>query len=310
MKLGIALAAGAALGAAHVGVLKRLKEENIVPDILVGASVGAMVSGIYAAGDIDEFEYVVQSREFENALFDFNSLASKGDEAGFIAGDKLLELLRKLTRNKNFEDTEIKIAFNAVDINTNEHVTLSKGNIAEAIRASCSIPLVFKPYKIGERYLVDGGIHDQMPISLAKSLGAEVIIGVNFNRDLVEEKYFEEKNIKKYTYDAKKLAPNSVQDMIQEFPYIGQFLVGNKLGKNFFEYLKIENDKLQKILHLLRESLYEINYKEADAIIAPDITMFQSANVHKLKEIFEKGYGEADKLIKEIKNMLEIARAR
>ena len=310
MKLGIALAAGAALGAAHVGVLKRLKEEGIVPDILVGASAGAMVSGIYSAGNIEEFEAIVKGREFENALLDFNSLTNKGDEAGFIAGDKLLKLLRKLTYNKNFEDVKIKTAFNAVDINTQEYIILDKGNIADAIRASCSIPLIFKPHKIGDRYLVDGAIQDQLPIDLAKNLGADVVIAVTFNKDLIEEKYFEYENIKKYTYDIKKIAPNTVEEVIQEFPYLGQFLINNKLGKKFFEYLKIENIKLEKVLHMLRKSLYEVNYKEADVIIAPDITMFQSANVHKMNEIFDAGYKEADKFIKEIKKMLEIAKAR
>ncbi|WP_110929314.1 patatin-like phospholipase family protein [Bacillus massiliglaciei] len=173
-KIGLALGSGGARGFAHLGVIKTLTDEGISIDMIAGSSMGALVAAFYAAGTDIEGLYKL-SRAFKRKYYlDFTI-----PKMGFIAGKRVKELIRVFTYNKNFEELNIPIAVVTTDIKTGEKVVFTEGPVSPAVRASISIPGIFVPEKVGKRLLVDGGVVDRVPVSVAKEMGADIIIAVD-----------------------------------------------------------------------------------------------------------------------------------
>lgn len=173
-KIGLALGSGGARGFAHLGAIKVLKEEGIPIDLIAGSSMGAMVGCFYGAGlDIERLYKL--SRAFKRKYYlDFTV-----PKMGFIAGKRVKELIRIFTHGKRFEQLEIPVSVVATDLMTGEKVIFNKGPIAEAVRASISIPGIFVPEKLNGRLLVDGGVVDRIPVSVVKEMGADIIIAID-----------------------------------------------------------------------------------------------------------------------------------
>ncbi|WP_240620168.1 patatin-like phospholipase family protein, partial [Peribacillus acanthi] len=147
-KIGLALGSGGARGFAHLGVLKVLKENNIKVDYIAGSSMGALVGAFYAAGtDMDQL-YKISSNFKRKYFLDFTV-----PKMGFISGKKVKEFIRIFTKNKKLEDLDIPLWIVTTDIKTGEKVIFKEGPIAEAVRASISIPGIFVPEKINNRLL-------------------------------------------------------------------------------------------------------------------------------------------------------------
>ncbi|MFD0049199.1 patatin-like phospholipase family protein [Actinomycetes bacterium NPDC127524] len=173
-KIGLALGSGGARGFAHAGVIKILEEEGIPVHMIAGSSMGALVGAFYGAGPDIERLYQLAKTFKRKYYLDFTI-----PKMGFISGKRIKEFIRMFTYGKNLEDTEIPVSVVATDIKTGEKVIFDNGPIAEAVRASISIPGIFVPEKIGDRLLVDGGVADRVPVSVAKSMGADIVIGVD-----------------------------------------------------------------------------------------------------------------------------------
>lgn len=173
-KIGLALGSGGARGFAHIGVIKVLTEENIPIDFIAGSSIGSIVATLYGAGlDIERLYDL--SKFFKRKYFlDFTV-----PKMGFIAGNKVKEMIRLFTFGKNIEELDIPVSVVATDLLSGEKVVFSKGPIAEAVRASISIPGIFIPEKIDGRLLVDGGVIDRVPVSVVREMGADLIIAVD-----------------------------------------------------------------------------------------------------------------------------------
>lgn len=175
-KVGIALGAGALRGLAHIGVLKKLEERRIPIDVIAGCSIGAIIGGIYSAGrELSILERLLMCLRWEHIL-DFGI-----PRMGLVQGDKILEVLRLLTGNKSFDELDITFGVVAVDIERGEEVIITEGNVAEAIRASISIPGIFAPYRYRGRLMVDGALLNRVPVDIAKNLGADMTIAVMIN---------------------------------------------------------------------------------------------------------------------------------
>jgi len=196
MKTGLVLSGGGAKGIAHIGVLKALEELELKADVIAGCSMGSIVGGIYASG-----KSILEIEDFLINKFDIKKYTEKwtfqlagGPIIKFIQveealntmiirpsvdnGNKILNLLKELTLNKSFEQLDIKVACNAVDLLTGKEICLDTGNAAEAIRASMSIPGVFTPVKRNGMLLVDGGVLNNSPVWIAKKLGAQKILTI------------------------------------------------------------------------------------------------------------------------------------
>ena len=181
-KIGIALGGGAARGWAHIGVLNALAEMGIKPDVIAGTSIGALVGGAWANGQQEKLEAWVRSLTWRDIVGFLDVSMIPG---GLIEGEKLLEFAR--TNSPDIEIESLPIPFGAVatELITGREVWIREGKMLDAVRASISLPGLFKPMKHNSRWLVDGGLVDPVPVSLCRAMGADVVIAVNLNSDIV-----------------------------------------------------------------------------------------------------------------------------
>lgn len=176
-KIGLALGSGGARGFAHLGVIKALTDAGIPIHLIAGSSMGALVASFYGAG-IDMDRLYKLSTAFKRKYFlDFTV-----PKMGFISGKKVKEFIKVFTHGKNIEELSIPIGIVATDLLTGEKVVFQTGSVADAVRASISIPGIFVPEKYNGRILVDGGVSDRVPVSVAKEMGADIVIAVDVSR--------------------------------------------------------------------------------------------------------------------------------
>lgn len=179
-KVGIAFGAGAAKGWAHIGVIKRLEQAGIVPDVIAGASIGALCGGCYAAGKIDDLETFALglTRRKVFSLMDFSWRGS-----GLISGNKLGQMLETELASTQIEDLDRPFMCIATELTTGHEIWLQTGHLATAIRSSYALPGVFKPIYFNNMWLIDGAVVNPIPVSTCRALGARVVIAVNLNTD-------------------------------------------------------------------------------------------------------------------------------
>ncbi len=180
--LGLVLGGGAAKGYAHIGVLKVLEDEGIQPDLIVGASMGALIGGFYAAG------YTAQ--EIADMARTINTsqkrwlLTWQLSKKGFVDGSNVVKYIEKYLDNKKIEKLPIQFAVVTSDIERYNEVVINKGDLIKAIRAAIAIPGIFTPLEYKGRILIDGGFVNPLPIRVALQLGATKIIAVNVLRKI------------------------------------------------------------------------------------------------------------------------------
>lgn len=180
-RLGIALGSGSARGWAHIGVLRALQAAGIEPDVVCGTSIGAFVGAAYASGDLDKLEAWVGglSRRDVLAFFDV-SLAG-----GLIKGARLLDFASTSFLDNTFADLDRPFACVATDLATGREIWLRDGSVADAVRASIALPGLFSPQLLDERFLVDGGLVNPVPVSLCRAFDAEIVIAVDLGMDIL-----------------------------------------------------------------------------------------------------------------------------
>lgn len=182
VKIGLALGGGAARGWAHIGVLKALAAAGIRPDIIAGTSIGAVVGGCYASGNLDDIEGF--ARELTpRRIFGYLDFNLAGN--GLIGGQKLCERLDRHLGDKLIEDLDTKFTAVATEIGTGHEHWLSRGKLVEAVRASYALPGIFKPVRVNGRWMFDGALVNPIPVSVCRALGARYVIAVNLNFDVL-----------------------------------------------------------------------------------------------------------------------------
>lgn len=176
--LGLALGSGGARGWAHIGVIRALMEADIPIHAIAGASIGAFVGAIHAAGELDELEEFVRELDWKGimALFDLTFPTS-----GLLDGNKVYELLTEHLLDLCIEDAGIPFCCVATDLITGQEVQLRTGSMADAVRASISIPGVFTPFEREGCFLGDGGIVNPVPVDVVRQMGSDLVLAVNLN---------------------------------------------------------------------------------------------------------------------------------
>ena len=175
-KIGLALGSGAARGLAHIGVLKVLEEAEVPIAAVSGTSIGALIGALYASGvSVSQMEEIARN-------VDWRDLARLADPvfpgAGLIDGKKVSRFIAELLPVQSFEELRFPFAVTATDVETGEDLFIKQGNLLEAVRAAISFPGVFTPVRFGERFLVDGGLCNPVPVDVARDLGCDKVIGV------------------------------------------------------------------------------------------------------------------------------------
>jgi NTE family protein len=181
-KVGLALGSGSARGWSHIGAIEALEEAGVPIHFISGTSIGAFVGAVYATGDLPSLKEFALQMDWKKVVSYFDVVFPK---SGFMDGKKVHDLFSMHTEAKTFDDFKIPVSMVATNIETGEKVIINSGNIIEGIRASISVPGVFTPVKRNGEWLVDGGLVDPIPVSVVKEMGAEFIIAVDLNSDIV-----------------------------------------------------------------------------------------------------------------------------
>lgn len=184
-RIGLALGSGSARGWAHIGVIRSLERAGVRPDIVCGTSIGALVGAAYAAGELSRLEdWVLQLRIGEVLRFMDVSLGS-----GVLKGDRLMEFFRRHVADRPIEDLAVPFAAVATSLRTGAEVWLRRGSMLDAVRASISLPGLFAPVRGEGALLVDGGLVNPVPVSLARAMGADIVIGVDLGSDVLGRRF-------------------------------------------------------------------------------------------------------------------------
>ncbi|MCX5797810.1 MAG: patatin-like phospholipase family protein [Elusimicrobia bacterium] len=286
VRLGLALGAGAALGHSYIGMLKVFAREHIPIDVVAGTSAGALIGGWLAAGlEPEQMVHAALRMDkawlYENLFWDITLPRS-----GFFAGQTLLRFLRTFFGEKEFAELELPFACVATDIETGEAVVLREGRVAEAVRASCGLPIIYAPMHLGGRYLVDGGLVDPVPVRVAAELGADLLVAVNLTlpaaarnprrrqQGLLEASLeLDFARLRELTLPAALQAPN----MLQVF---------------------------NQTLHTMEYEIARTRMEFAHVAIQPDLSAFLWTETHRSREIIRAGERVAEQYVPQIKALL------
>ncbi|MDD3352744.1 patatin-like phospholipase family protein [Zoogloea sp.] len=180
-RIGIALGSGSARGWAHIGVLRALAREGIEPQIITGCSIGAFVGAVAAAGEVDKLGSWVETLGWQDVV----GLMDMGLRGGLLKGDKLMAFFERQFVDRDFTALVHPFGCVATDLHNGHEVWLREGSISAAVRASIALPGLLAPVWQEGRLLVDGALVNPVPVSLARAMGADLVIAVELNSDVV-----------------------------------------------------------------------------------------------------------------------------
>ena len=213
MTIGLALGSGAARGWAHIGVISALNDQGIVPDIVCGTSIGALVGASYVSNNLEKLEkWVCSLTKLETAKF----FAINMSLNGFVNKERLHYFLNKYVADDDSKIEDIiskKYASVATDLQTGSEIWLTDGSILDAVFSSISMPGLFPAVKNNGRWLIDGGLVNPVPVSVCRALGADVVIAVTLNDDIVGKHLQNNKILK--TQDAR--VTGKISDLITAY---------------------------------------------------------------------------------------------
>lgn len=322
--MGLVLGSGAARGMAHIGVLRALLEHGIKVDLIAGSSIGALIGAYFAKfGEIERMEELVLNMDFREMLklVDPNpALLLKG----LITGNRVEEFLNILIGDVNFDDLNIPLSVVATDVDTGEEVVLDKGNLIKAVRASISIPAIFTPviHTSGsggsakesspgkERFLIDGGVVNPVPVNIAKNMGADFIIACNVvqkpqkgQTSLITGKGI---NPSRDRNPLLNRMNSKISELIEanrdKLQNINDFINNLKktvARKTFDEYSRAPNifEVLLQAIYVMEYEIAQLNLKQADVTINPELQNIGALEFHRAEECITKGYQKAKEII-------------
>jgi len=179
--IGLVLGGGAARGFAHIGVIKTLLAKGYTPDIITGTSIGAVIGGCFAAGKLEEVERWGRGLT-RRSLLGYLDVSFGG--SGLLNGSKLSDKLAEAIGDVTIDELPLRYGAIATEIDTGHEIWITRGRLIDALRASYALPGMFPPVRLAERWLVDGALVNPVPVSVARALGARLVIAVNINTDL------------------------------------------------------------------------------------------------------------------------------
>ncbi len=300
-KIGLALGCGAARGLAHIGVLKVLEKYQIPVDIVTGTSMGAFIGGAYASGiKVSVMEEISLKADWKlNAMMFFPTISL----SGFVDGKRIKEFLKSVIGNRNIEELDKKFACVATDILTGEEIIIDQGSLIEAIRASISIPTIFTPVYHGNRFLVDGGIVNPVPVDLARRMGADIVIAVNvipLSPPSFKKEGIDYKKVNKALTNNLK---SKIDDLIK-FSRISEVFKKEEKEKYFSP--NFINITLNTINIFEREIIkLRLEKDNPDFLIEPDTSNANLKVFYKGKEAIQAGEEAASKIIPAVKKHIE-----
>ena len=276
-RIGLALGSGSARGWAHVGVIRALEEAGIRPDLVCGTSIGALVGAAYASGELDRFEQWLLGMGIRDVVA-FMDVSLSG---GLLKGDRLMEFLRNNFVDLSLEELDMPFAAVATSLETGAEVWLRQGSTLEAVRASIALPGLFTPVVNDGAILVDGGLVNPVPVSLARAMGADIVIAVDLNSDILG-RHLRERPVQE--------APaGNVGDLLRR-------LQGNLLS--LMPSFSSDEPRLPSMLDVLASGINIMQVRitrsrmagdPPEVIVAPQLAHLSLLDFHRAKEAIDRG---------------------
>jgi NTE family protein len=284
----LVLSSGGARGFAHIGVINMLERYGYKITSVAGTSMGALVGGIYATGELKDLEDWVCSLDVMEVLKLTDISISK---SGLVRGKKVIDKMKELVPDRNIENLSIPFCAVATDIINGKEKIFTEGNLYDAIRSSISIPNVFQPFQIGENFYVDGGVVNPIPVNRVKRTDNDLLFVVDVNAPVLpirEEQKPEEISDRKFLKKL-KLFNKKLDKTIPEHPKdkIGMFNLTNRSVS----------------LMLSRISTLTMEKCDADLVINISRDSFGTYDFYKAKEIIEEGAKAAEIAIKDFRKL-------
>ncbi len=205
-QIGLALGGGSARGWSHIGVIRALADAGIEPDLVCGTSIGALVGAAYVGGELDQLENWVSSLRLQTVV----SFLDVSLDGGLIKGDKLIAFFRKHFVDRDIHELARPYGAVATDLHHGREIWLREGSVSDAVRASIALPGLFAPVKRDSSWLVDGGLVNPVPVSLCRAMGADIVIAVDLNADLLS-RHLKPKS-EKYSSKQDEAEPETLTD--------------------------------------------------------------------------------------------------
>ncbi|MDP3143696.1 MAG: patatin-like phospholipase family protein [Candidatus Omnitrophota bacterium] len=279
--VGLALGCGAASGLAHVGILKVLERENIPIDIVSGSSIGAMIAAFWAAGlSAQEIEDAVVKHRVKLSGYNMGDFVFP--KLGLMQPKRIAWFLKEVLKDKTFYDIRFPLKVMSTDVKTREEVAIENGSLVKAVLASSAIPGIFEPVRYGDRYLMDGGVLNPVPVAILMKMGIKKIIAVNvlphFDPEHLEKKNISQANrTKKFQWFLDKIRPWFSPNIV---------------------------DVIMSSLQAMEYVLAEASCRQADIFIRPDLEPTEWFNFYDARQFIKKGEEAAEKHIAEIKKLI------
>lgn len=310
LKIGLALGSGSSRGWTHIGIIRALLDEGFEPDIVCGTSMGALVGASFVSGKLDELEkWAVALTKFETArMFEIKSSFN-----GFVNTRRLHDLFHEYVADNELmiESLEKKYACVATDLYSGREVWLDEGPILEAVWASISLPGLFPAVKKDKRWMVDGGLVNPVPVSVCRAFGADVVIAVNLNGDIVG------RHSKKIKARPEKKSQDEKSEEVKNIENEG---IVNKISNmmegytsNFFSKIE-DHEKSPGLLDTIASSVNITQDRitksrmagdPPDIVISPHLSQIGLLELYRAEEAIEEGKKCVERMLPEIKRQID-----
>lgn len=293
-KIGLALGSGASRGWSHLGVIRALLQEGIEPHVICGTSVGAMVGGSYAAGKLDALEDWVLDSNLADVLGFFSI---RMPQTAFVDIEKFDWFLDNFVAGKDTRIESLDRPFAAIctDFDNGHEVILRNGDLSDAVRASMAMPGLFPAVRIGQQWLIDGGLVNPVPISTCRALGADFVIGVNLNTEILQRH--------KRTASREAVTRNeSVFDGLKKKSNVyTKFLAANSDPADKAPSLITS---ISKAVNIFQDQITRsrLDTDPADVMISPKVGDIGMLEFHRAADAIKEGHTKALDAITEIRN--------
>jgi NTE family protein len=292
-KIGLALGSGASRGWSHIGVIRALLREGIEPDIVCGTSIGAIIGGSYLAGNLEKLEHWVLGSTRSDVLRFFNIGLT---QSGFVDTKRLSWFLHSYVaaENQRIEDMPKKFAAVSTNLDTGREVWFMEGGLVDAVRASMALPGLFPAVRNDQRWLVDGGLVNPVPVTTCRALGADVVIAVNLNSDIIG----------KHKNRTQEAAPTENQGILSNF---------KKQAKGYSNSIfpnRNEKDEAPGLFYAIANSVNIVQERitrsrlagdPADILLSPRLAHISMLEFHRAAEAIKEGEDCVQRMLAEIR---------
>jgi len=301
-RVGLALGGGAARGWSHIGVVEALVEAGIEPVAVAGTSMGALVGGAYAAGRLDALRTWAEAVDWRTIMSLLDISLTKG---GVIDGQRIQQLLQQLGIDRPIETFPVAFAAVATDLADGREIWLEQGPADAAIRASISMPGIFSPVLLDDRWLVDGGLVNQVPVSTCRALGADFIIAVSVGAGLLGRR---RSKLRAGLGNGEDARAARVTQMLAQMPamlrdpaeLVLPYLVkGGPQSPGYF-------DVLVNSLNIMQEKITRSRLagEPPHVLIAPEVAAINLMDFDRAQDAIAAGRAAAEKALDAIREML------